>query len=144
MPYSFTDAGLAMQQEVNRFLDDHIYPNEAEYHEQQEEVGPAGYPPIMVKLKAAARERGPWKLFLPPLAPGAPGPKLCSRGYAPISEQLGKTPFASEALNCSAPDTGNMEILNLYGSDKIKQSWLAPLLEGEIRSSFCMTEPDSA
>jgi len=144
MPYSFTDAGLAMQAEVQRFLDDHIYPNEVEYHEQCHEVGPTGYPPIMDKLKAAARERGLWNLFLPHLAPDAPGTKLSNLDYAPISEQLGKTTFASEALNCSAPDTGNMEVLNLYGSEPIKQAWLAPLLEGEIRSAFCMTEPDSA
>jgi acyl-CoA dehydrogenase len=144
VPYSFTDAGLATQEEVKRFLDDHIYPNEEEYHNQQEEVGPTGYPPIMDKLKAAARERGLWNLFLPHLAPDAPGTKLSNLDYAPISEQLGKTTFASEALNCSAPDTGNMEILNMYGSERIKQAWLAPLLEGEIRSSFCMTEPDSA
>jgi acyl-CoA dehydrogenase len=144
MPYSFTDAGLAMQAEVQRFLDDHIYPNEAEYHEQCQEVGPRGYPPIMDKLKAAARERGLWNLFLPHLAPDAPGTKLSNLDYAPISEQLGKTLFASEALNCSAPDTGNMEILNLYGSERIKQAWLTPLLEGEIRSAFCMTEPESA
>jgi acyl-CoA dehydrogenase len=144
MPYSFTDAGLAMQQEVNRFLDDHIYPNEEEYHREQAEAGPTGYPPLMDKLKAAARERGLWNLFLPHLAPDAPGTKLSNLDYAPISEQLGKTSFASEALNCSAPDTGNMEILNLYGSERVKQAWLAPLLEGEIRSAFCMTEPDSA
>jgi acyl-CoA dehydrogenase len=144
MPYSFTDAGLAMQQEVNRFLDDHIYPNEEEYHREQVEAGPTGYPPLMDKLKAAARERGLWNLFLPHLAPDAPGTKLSNLDYAPISEQLGKTSFASEALNCSAPDTGNMEILNLYGSERVKQAWLAPLLEGEIRSAFCMTEPDSA
>jgi acyl-CoA dehydrogenase len=144
MPYLFTDAGLAKQQEVDRFLDDHVYPNEEEYHRQQAEVGPTGYPPLMEKLKAAARERGLWNLFLPHLAPDAPGTKLSNLDYAPISEQLGKTSFASEALNCSAPDTGNMEILNRYGSERVKQAWLAPLLEGEIRSSFCMTEPDSA
>ena len=144
MPYAFTDAGLAMQSEVGRFLDDHIYPNEAEYHRQCLEVGPTGYPPIMEKLKAAARERGLWNLFLPHLAPDAPGTKLSNLDYAPISEQLGKTSFASETLNCSAPDTGNMETLNRYASEQIKQTWLAPLLEGEIRSAFCMTEPDSA
>ena len=90
----------------------------------------------MDKLKAAARERGLWNLFLPHLAPDAPGTKLSNLDYAPISEQLGKTTFASEVLNCSAPDTGNMEILNLYGSERVKQAWLAPLLEGEIRSAF--------
>ena len=144
MPYEFTSAGKAMQDAVRSFMDDHIYPNEVEYHEQREEVGPNGYPPIMDKLKAAARERGLWNLFLPHLAPDAPGTKLSNVDYAPVSEQLGKVTFASEALNCSAPDTGNMEILNLYGSESVKQRWLAPLLEGEIRSAFCMTEPDSA
>jgi acyl-CoA dehydrogenase len=144
MPYAFTDAGLAIQEQVRDFMDDHVYPNEQEYHEQREQVGPNGYPPIMDKIKAAARERGLWNLFLPHLAPDAPGTKLSNVDYAPISEQLGKVSFASEALNCSAPDTGNMEILNLYGSERIKQDWLAPLLEGEIRSTFCMTEPDNA
>jgi acyl-CoA dehydrogenase len=144
MPYQFTDQGLASQREVKQFLDDHIYPNEAEYYEQLEEVGPNGYPPILDKLKAAARERGLWNLFLPHLSPDAPGTKLSNLDYAPISEELGKIGFASEVLNCAAPDTGNMEILNMYGSEKVKQDWLAPLLEGEIRSAFCMTEPDSA
>src|SRR4051812_15566969 len=144
MPYQFTDQGLASQREVKQFLDDHIYPNEAEYYEQLEDAGPNGYPPILDKLKAAARERGLWNLFLPHLSPDAPGTKLTNLDYAPISEELGKIGFASEVLNCAAPDTGNMEILNMYGSAQVKQDWLAPLLEGEIRSAFCMTEPDSA
>jgi acyl-CoA dehydrogenase len=144
MPYEFTAEGRQKLQEVTSFLDDHIYPNEEEYEQEQEEVGPHGYPPIMDKLKAAARERGLWNLFLPHLAPDAPGTKLSNLDYAPISEQLGKVPFASEALNCAAPDTGNMEILNLYGSETVKRDWLAPLLEGEIRSAFSMTEPDVA
>src|SRR5438067_8268763 len=120
---------------------DHIYPNEREYAEQLAEVGPTGYPPIMDKLKAAARERGLWNLFLPHLSADHPGTKLSNLDYAPISEELGKVGFASEALNCSAPDTGNMEILNLYGSSEQKERWLGPLLEGEIRSAFAMTEP---
>lgn len=144
MPYEFTPAGRSMLGAVSAFMDAYLYPNEAEYLEQREEVGPQGYPPIMDKLKDAARERGLWNLFLPHLSPDAPGTKLSNVDYAPVSEQLGKLSFASEALNCSAPDTGNMEILNLYGSDEVKQRWLAPLLEGEIRSAFCMTEPDSA
>jgi acyl-CoA dehydrogenase len=144
MPYDFSPAGIAMLQAVQQFMDDHIYPNEAEYHEQRADVGPNGYPPIMDKLKAAARERGLWNLFLPHLAPDSPGTKLSNVDYAPVSEQLGKVTFSSEVLNCSAPDTGNMEILNLYASERVKEQWLAPLLEGEIRSAFCMTEPDSA
>src|ERR1700722_9410572 len=100
----------------------------------------------MAKLHEASRERGLGDLLRPPRSPppDAPGTKLSNLDYAPSSEQLGKTLFASEALNCSAPDPGNMEILNLYGSERIKQAWLTPLLEGEIRSAFCMTEPDSA
>lgn len=144
MPYAFSEAGLAIQEEVRLFMDRHVYPNEEEYHEQLGQVGPNGYPPIMDKIKAAARERGLWNLFLPHLAPDAPGTKLTNVDYAPVSEQLGKVSFASEALNCSAPDTGNMEVLNLFASERIKQQWLAPLLEGEIRSAFCMTEPDEA
>src|ERR1700722_16611484 len=144
MPYEFTATGIALLKEVQSFLDDHVYPNEEAYYEEREELGPLGYPPVIEKLKAAARERNLWNLFLPHLAPDAPGVKLSNLDYAPISEQLGKVPFASEALNCSAPDTGNMEILNLYGSPKVKEQWLAPLLEGEIRSAFSMTEPDSA
>ncbi|HLI76506.1 MAG TPA: acyl-CoA dehydrogenase family protein [Acidobacteriaceae bacterium] len=144
MPYQFSDAGVALLAEVRRFMEDHIYPNEEEYRREREAAGPTGYPPIMDKLKAAARERGLWNLFLPHLRPDAPGTKLSNLDYAPISEQLGKVSFASEALNCSAPDTGNMEILNLYGSERVKREWLAPLLEGEIRSAFSMTEPDVA
>ena len=87
-------------------MDDHIYPNEAEYYEQLEEGPPHGYPPILDKLKAAAKERGLWNLFLPHLAPDAPGTKLSNLDYSPISEQLGKVTFSSEVLNCQAPDTG--------------------------------------
>src|SRR5215211_1465378 len=144
MPYQFTDRGVAVLEDVKSFMDDHIYPTEAEYYEQLEEVAPHGYPPILDKLKAAAKERGLWNLFLPHLAPDAPGTKLSNLDYSPISEQLGKVTFSSEVLNCAAPDTGNMEILNLYGSEKVKRDWLAPLLEGEIRSAFSMTEPDAA
>jgi acyl-CoA dehydrogenase len=144
MPYEFTEKGRIMQGEVSRFMDDHIYPNEVQYQAERAEVGPPGYPPIMEKLKVTARERGLWNLFLPHLVDGEPGTKLSNLDYAPISEQLGKVGFASEVLNCAAPDTGNMEILHLYGSDAIKERWLAPLLEGEIRSAFSMTEPDSA
>jgi acyl-CoA dehydrogenase len=144
MPYQFTPQGEALLADVVSFMDDHIYPNEAEYEEQAHELGHDGDPPILEKLKAAARERGLWNLFLPHLAPDAPGTKLSNLDYSPISEQLGKVVFASEVLNCAAPDTGNMEILNAYGSDTIKRNFLAPLLEGEIRSAFSMTEPDVA
>jgi acyl-CoA dehydrogenase len=141
MPYEFTPTGLRLQEEVRQFMDDFIYSNEQTFAEEYARGGHHSYPPVLDKLKAAARERGLWNLFLPHLRPGEPGTKLSNVDYAPISEELGKVGFASEVLNCSAPDTGNMEILHLYGSEQIKQRWLAPLLEGEIRSAFAMTEP---
>ena len=141
----YTEKGLELQADVKSFMDEQIYPNEQEYYAQYESLGSVHEtPPMMEKLKAAARERGLWNLFIPHLDPEAPGTKLSNLDYSPISEELGKVPFASEALNCSAPDTGNMEILNLYGSERVKQNYLAPLLEGEMRSAFSMTEPDVA
>ncbi|MHB1786753.1 MAG: acyl-CoA dehydrogenase family protein [Acidimicrobiales bacterium] len=144
MPYSFTDTGLAMQDTVSRFMRDHIYPNEEVYYAELGEVGPDGYPPVLDKLKSAALQRGVWNLFLADLEPDHPGTRLSNLDYAPISEMLGTVSFASEVLNCAAPDTGNPEILSLYGSERVKQQWLTPLLEGEIRSAFSMTEPDVA
>jgi acyl-CoA dehydrogenase len=143
MPYQFSPRAAEVLADVVAFINDHILPNEEEFARQAEEFGTAD-PPLLDKLKASARERGLWNLFLPDLTPDAPGTKLSNLDYAPISEQLGKVLFASEVLNCAAPDTGNMEILNTYGSERVKQEWLAPLLEGEIRSGFSMTEPDVA
>lgn len=145
MSQRFTDQGVQKLAEVQSFMDDFIYPNEDEYYEELHNLeDPNGTPTLMEKLKAAARERGLWNMFIPHLDPQAPGTKLSNMDYAPISEVLGKVPFASEALNCSAPDTGNMEILNLYASDAVKERWLSPLLQGEIRSAFSMTEPEVA
>jgi acyl-CoA dehydrogenase len=141
MPRVFSEEGLRVQAEVTQFLQDQIYPNIAEYERQYHELGPHSYPPILDALKAEASSRGLWNLFLPHLRPGEPGTKLSNLDYAPISEELGKVGFASEVLNCNAPDTGNMEILHLYGSERVKGTWLAPLLAGEIRSAFAMTEP---
>ena len=144
MPYQFTAEGEAMLQRVVAFIDEHIYPNEDRYDAATEAVGENGYPEMLDPLKQQARNAGLWNLFLPHLSPDAPGTKLSNLDYAPISEQLGKVPYASEVLNCAAPDTGNMEILNMYGSDEVKQRFLAPLLEGEMRSAFSMTEPHNA
>ena len=141
MPYEFTPAGVELQQKVRDFMDAHIYPNESEYYRQYREGGNHSYPPILDDLKAEAKKRGLWNLFLPHLREGDPGTKLTNLDYAPISEQLGKVGFSSEVLNCNAPDTGNMEILNAYGNDRIRKEWLTPLLNGEIRSAFAMTEP---
>lgn len=144
LPYQFSDQGLATQGQVRRFMDEHIRPNEDRYYAELQETGPDGYPPVLDKLKAAAMERGLWNLFLPDLAESHLGTRLSNLDYAPVSEMLGTTDFAPEVLNCAAPDTGNMEILHHYGSDSVKKRWLEPLLAGEIRSAFSMTEPDVA
>ncbi|MCC7364796.1 MAG: acyl-CoA dehydrogenase family protein [Dehalococcoidia bacterium] len=141
MPYDFTPEGREALEKVRAYMDEFIYPNEPEYARQLHANGEHSYPPIMDELKAEAKKRGLWNLFLPHLRPGDPGTKLSNLDYAPISEELGKVPFASEALNCNAPDTGNMEILNLYAQPRIREQWLTPLLNGEIRSAFAMTEP---
>jgi acyl-CoA dehydrogenase len=134
MPYEFTKQGLEVQESVRQFMEHVIYPNEETYYTQLGEIGPDGYPPVLDKLKNAALERGLWNLFLPHLSPDHPGTPLSNLDYAPVSE----------VLNCNAPDTGNMEVLHQYGSERVKAQWLAPLLAGEIRSAFSMTEPDSA
>jgi acyl-CoA dehydrogenase len=144
MPYEFSSEGLEVQERVKQFMEHVIAPNEETYFNQLQEVGPDGYPPVLDKLKAAALERGLWNLFLPHLKADSPGTPLSNLDYAPVSEALGKVGFASEVLNCNAPDTGNMEILHQFGSDRVKGEWLAPLLAGEIRSAFSMTEPDIA
>ena len=144
MPYQFSDRGVEIHDAVRRFMEHVIYPAEETYYAQLEDVGADGYPPILDKLKSAALERGLWNLFLPHLRADSPGTPLSNLDYAPVSELLGRVGFAPEVLNCNAPDTGNMEILSLYGSDRVKAQWLEPLLAGEIRSAFSMTEPDVA
>jgi len=144
VPYEFSKQGLAVQEAVRTFMESVVTPNEETYYRQLEEVGVDGYPPVLDKLKAAALERGLWNLFLPHLKSDSPGTPLTNLDYAPVSEMLGRVTFASEVLNCNAPDTGNMEILHSYASDRVKGQWLEPLLAGEIRSAFSMTEPDTA
>src|SRR5690606_8012535 len=124
-------------------MDSHVYPAEAVYEEQMRAAGdPHAHPPIMEDLKAAARAQGLWNLFLPHETEWAPG--VSNIDYAPLAEITGRSHLAPEALNCSAPDTGNMEILTLFGTPEQKERWLVPLLNGEIRSCFAMTEPDVA
>lgn len=141
MPYDFSPEGIALKERVVDFLDQHIYPNEETYLQQYHAGGDHSYPPILDELKAEAKKQGLWNLFLPHLREGDPGTKLTNLDYAPISEQLGKVGFSSEVLNCQAPDTGNMEILNHFATDRIREEWLKPLLNGDIRSAFAMTEP---
>ena len=143
MPYQFSQEAERILADVRGFMDEYVYPIEDEYEAQLEAAG-NGDPALLDELKAVARERGLWNLFLPHLSIDAPGTKLSNLDYAPVSEELGKVWFASELLNCAAPDTGNMEILNAYASEEVRRRWLAPLLEGEIRSAFSMTEPDVA
>ncbi|NHN56799.1 acyl-CoA dehydrogenase [Calidifontibacter sp. DB0510] len=125
---------------VNAFMDERVYPAEATYEEQMAKSGnPHFQPPILEELKADARERGLWNLFHPHKEWG---PGLTNLQYAPLAEVMGRSiHIAPEAMNCSAPDTGNMEVLTLFGTDEHKEKWLKPLLAGEIRSAFAMTEP---
>ncbi|HRE59697.1 MAG TPA: acyl-CoA dehydrogenase family protein, partial [Micropepsaceae bacterium] len=130
---------------VGDFMDRHIYPAEAVYDAQMKEARAKGNPwivvPVVEELKAKARAAGLWNLFLPESSHGA---GLTNLEYAPLSEMMGRVGFASEVFNCSAPDTGNMEVIERYGADWMKEKYLKPLLAGEIRSAFIMTEPEVA
>ncbi len=150
MDFSYSPRTQALQAQLLRFMDEHIYPAEAAYHAEIEAHTAAGkrWTPLQVieRLKPKAREQGLWNLFLPPSADGTQreaehGPGLSNQDYGPLAEIMGRVPWASEVFNCSAPDTGNMETIARYGSAEHKQRWLEPLLAGEIRSAFAMTEP---
>ena len=135
----FSEESLHYQAQVGAFMDEHIYPNEHIYAEQLEAASSRfDYLPIMDELKGKARDAGLWNLFLPESDLGA---GLTNLEYAPLAEIMGRVMWSSEVFNCGAPDTGNMETLVLYGTDEQKQRWLTPLLAGEIRSAFAMTEP---
>ncbi len=125
------------------FMDQHIYPNEALFDEQVNEGDRWEPPAVLDTLKREAQKQGLWNLFLP-VAYGEFSPGLTNLEYAPLAEIMGRVVWASEVFNCSAPDTGNMEVLAKYGSPEQQETWLLPLLRGEIRSAFCMTEPDVA
>ena len=129
---------------LQAFMDEEIYPAEPVFAQQMAESGdPHFHPHVMEELKAKARERGLWNLFLPHVTEWTPDP-VSSTDYSPLAEISGRSPLAPEALNSAAPDTGNMEILSLFGTPEQKEQWLVPLLDGEIRSCFAMTEPDVA
>ena len=131
-----------LRRRLQAFMDTHIYPNEATYLAQHAGHQDRWQPvPVVEELKAVARRADLWNLFLPHSDRGA---GLTNLEYAPLSEIMGAVSWASEVFNCSAPDTGNMETLDRYGTEAQKQEWLEPLLEGQIRSAFCMTEPEVA
>ncbi|POM23201.1 Acryloyl-CoA reductase (NADH) [Actinomadura rubteroloni] len=145
----FAPSGRAQEYlaRLQGFMDERVYPAEPVYAAQRRELAAAGrphdLPSVVDDLKAEARERGLWNLFLPHATDPAHG--LSVTDYAPLAELTGRSPLlAPEALNCSAPDTGNMEVLDLFGTPEQKKRWLAPLLDGTIRSGFAMTEPDVA
>jgi acyl-CoA dehydrogenase len=138
----FSEKSRNLQQQLTAFMQTHVYPNEAVYKEQHARLADRwDSPPIMEELKGLARKEGLWNLFLPESADGA---GLTNHEYAPLCEIMGRSPIGPEVFNCSAPDTGNMEVLERYGTEEQKRQWLAPLLEGRIRSAFAMTEPDVA
>ena len=141
MTFDFSPKVQSLQKRVADFMEAHIYPNEGKYHEHTH--GPDRWQPVPVieELKPKARPAGLWNLFLPESEHGA---GLTNLEYAPLCEIMGRSPMAPEVFNCSAPDTGNMEVLARYGHAEQKERWLKPLLAGEIRSCFAMTEPEVA
>jgi acyl-CoA dehydrogenase len=142
MEFELSERCKEFQERLLAFMDERVYPAEAVYEEQLREAGdPHAQPQVMEDLKEEARSRGLWNLFHPDPEYGA---GLTNLEYAPLAELLGRSPIASEACNCAAPDTGNMEVLTQFGTDEQKERWLRPLLDGEIRSAFAMTEPDVA
>jgi acyl-CoA dehydrogenase len=142
MDFEYDAKTLDLQKQVLDFMETYIYPNETRFHQQIAAGQPWTRPPLMDEMKAKAREAGLWNLFLPRHHGGA---GLTNLQYAPLAEITGRSPsFAPEVFNCAAPDTGNMEVLAEFGTPEQQDRWLTPLLNGEIRSAFCMTEPDVA
>ncbi len=139
MNFEYSDKVKSLLEKLQGFMDKEVYPAEAVYASQLGE-GKSRWevPPVMEELKAKARETGLWNLFLPESKLGA---GLSNLEYAPLCEAMGRSPIAPEVFNCAAPDTGNMEVLARYGTQEQQEKWLKPMLEGEIRSAFCMTEP---
>ncbi|MDH4124361.1 MAG: acyl-CoA dehydrogenase family protein [Gammaproteobacteria bacterium] len=142
MDFEHNAKTTGLMQGLTAFMDKHVYPNELTYRQQVAAMGEHWTPvPIIETLKPKARQAGLWNLFLPNSALGA---GLSNLEYAPLCEIMGRVPWSAEVFNCSAPDTGNMETIERYGTQEQKQQWLVPLLAGEIRSCFAMTEPGVA
>jgi len=142
MEFEHSERSRELQTRLAEFMDERVYPAEEVYERQLAEAGgPHHQPAVMEELKGAARAAGLWNLFLPDDTHGA---GLSTADYAPLAEIMGRSPIGPEAFNCSAPDTGNMEVLHLFGSPAQKERWLDALFDGAIRSAFAMTEPDVA
>ena len=141
MNFEYSDKVKELQDKITNFMNENVYKNEDVYKKQVEDGGRWCVPKIMEDLKAKAKSENLWNLFLPESKLGA---GLTNIEYAPLCEIMGRSPIGAEIFNCSAPDTGNMEVLVRYGTEDQKAKWLTPLLNGEIRSSFAMTEPDVA
>src|SRR5580692_6574538 len=145
MNFDYTPKVQALREKLLAFFDEHIYPNERAFSDEigrNRANGNAWLPTELIEqLKQKARDAGLWNLFLPDSERGA---GLTNLEYAPLCEVMGRVPWAPEVFNCSAPDTGNMEVLARYGDEAQKARWLRPLLDGEIRSAFAMTEPEVA
>ncbi len=143
MNFSYSTKVRELEQKLTRFMEEYVYPNESLYEQQlnKQDSRFSGIPPIMEELKKKAKEEGLWNLFLPESERGA---GLTNLEYAPLCEIMGRSLIGPEVFNCNAPDTGNMEVLERYGTPEQKERWLKPLLNGEIRSCFSMTEPDVA
>jgi len=152
MDFSLGGKESEWRDRVRAFMDDHVRPRTADYDAQQREGERWKVLPVVEGLKTKARDEGLWNLFMPPSHGTAPvdesfdfdGPALSNLQYAFCAEEMGRIGWASEVFNCSAPDTGNMEVIHRYGTREQKDEWLRPLMEGEIRSAFLMTEPDVA
>ena len=140
MDFAHTDRAKAWQEKLARFMADHVFPAEKAYWEEVR-ANPNVQPRTMEELKAKAKAAGLWNLFLPDPHHGA---GLTNLEYAPLAEMMGRALWSAEVFNCNAPDTGNMEVLHMYGNEAQQERWLKPLLNGEIRSAFLMTEPEVA
>jgi acyl-CoA dehydrogenase len=144
--FQFSEASMAYQAQLQAFMDAHIYPNEQAYAEQLHSASNRfGALPLMDELKTRAREQGLWNMFVPPkLADFCDHDGLSNLDYAPLAEMMGRVLWSPEVFNCNAPDTGNMEVFMKYGTAAQQEQWLKPLLAGEIRSAYAMTEPQVA
>ena len=142
MDFSYSEKSERLRIQLNEFMDEYIVPRIGQWND---EVRAGQYPvSFMQDLKNLARSEGLWNLFLPHLRDDEPGTRLSNLEYAPLAELMGRVPWASEVFNCNAPDTGNMEVLHMFATPAQREQWLMPLLNGEIRSAFAMTEPDVA